>query len=265
MRPLLSLTLLAALTLGPAALALAQDPGDDVGTPPGSLFISPSGEPFRAKAGEPYPVAVWFALADANHDGHLDRDEFMADAMRFFARLDVNQNSRIDSDELSYYEHRVVPEILAGQHMGALDGGWMFKAAYLDQGMGGMGGGGMGGMGGGGGGRPGGGSGGFGGTTGEDAPQSRPQVPMSHNMDGAAPYGLLGEPEPVAASDYSFTGSISLADFKRRTNSRFDRLDPSKRGYLELTSLPRTMAQTLMDGSGGKGGKRRGPPRDRND
>ena len=37
--------------------------------PRGALFVSPSGEPFRSRPGEPYPVAVWFAQADADHDG----------------------------------------------------------------------------------------------------------------------------------------------------------------------------------------------------
>ncbi|MEI9891976.1 MAG: EF-hand domain-containing protein, partial [Caulobacteraceae bacterium] len=50
-----------------------------------SLFVSPAGEPFRAGPGEPYPVAVWFRLADADGDGKLTRDEFVADAARFFS------------------------------------------------------------------------------------------------------------------------------------------------------------------------------------
>lgn len=249
MRPLLSLALLTALTLSPSALALAQNAGAPAAGhegQPSMLFISPSGEPFRGWPGDPYPVVAWFAQADANHDGKLDRDEFVADAMRFFARLDVNHNGRIDSDELAYYEHVMAPEILV-QTSGRLEGAGIIRAAYLDQGMGGMGGGG--------------GPGGDGVTGSMDPGASAPLDPdektlaQNHAMDGAAPYGLLGEPEPVAASDLSFTGAISIADFRRRASQRFDRLDVNKKGYLELATLPKTVAQTMESRAG-----RRRPP-----
>ena len=64
-------------------------------------------------------------------------------------------------------------------------------------------------------------------------------------MDGAAPFNLLGEPEPVAASALSFSGHISAADFKRRADQRFALLDTEQKGYLELASLPQTMVQGM--------------------
>ncbi len=93
------------------------------GPPPGEpgpqrprlqLFISPAGEPFRAPADAPYPVAAWFAGADANHDGALSRDEFVADAARFFAVLDADHDEVIDGFEVSTYEKKIAPEILLG-------------------------------------------------------------------------------------------------------------------------------------------------------
>lgn len=82
------------------------------------LFISPSGEPFRAPLNAPYPVDVWFAQADKNHDGFIDRDEFNADQMAFFDRLDVNHDGAIDGFESGTYE-QMVPEIAEGaQRMG---------------------------------------------------------------------------------------------------------------------------------------------------
>lgn len=217
--------------------------GDGLAGGPATLFISPSGEPFRARPGEAYPVAAWFAQADGNHDGRLEREEFVADSVRFFGQLDRNQDGLIDSDELRYYEHVVAPEILTGggPRMGAASDGAIVKAAYLaleQGGMGGMGGGGMGG------GPPGGGRGG-GGPPGDGGGGARAPQLDGPRMDGAAPYNLLGEPEPVAASDLSFSGRITLADFKRRANQRFDRLDKDKKGYLELASLPKTMAQSM--------------------
>lgn len=79
--------------------------------PRAQLFISPAGQPFRAPPGQPYPVAAWFAAADANHDGRLTRDEFRADAEAWFKVLDVNADGRIDMPETTRWEEELVPEI----------------------------------------------------------------------------------------------------------------------------------------------------------
>ncbi len=76
-------------------------------------FLSPMGEPFRAPAGKPYPSDQWFAGADANHDGSISREEFRADAARFFKLLDADSDGKISDREVSYYEYRVAPEVVA--------------------------------------------------------------------------------------------------------------------------------------------------------
>jgi hypothetical protein len=197
------------------------------------LFVSPSGEPFRAGPSDPYPSKDWFRQADSNGDGRVDKAEFIADAERFFRQLDLDHDGGIDGVELQNYEHRVVPEIL-GQRLGMAGKAQILKA-YLQMGSGGMGGGGMGGGGMGGGGRR-------GGQSGSDQ-GGKPARPQDDSMAGAAPYNWLAEPEPVAASDLSFAGKISLADFKRRAGQRFDRLDVDGRGYLTLDRLPMTAVQ----------------------
>ncbi|MDB5459019.1 MAG: hypothetical protein JWO72_760, partial [Caulobacteraceae bacterium] len=106
-----------------------------------------------------------------------------------------------------------------------------------------------GGGGGGGGGRRGGGN-----RQAPAAPGGGAAAPKS--PEGAAPYGLLAEPEPVAASDLSFAGRISLADFKRRAGQRFDRLDVMMQGYLLLADLPKTQAQLGRRPGGRPGGPR---------
>ena len=80
--------------------------------PPGpQVFLSPSGQPFRAPQGEPYPVALWFAQADADHDGRLTRAEFNADADAWFKFLDANGDGRIDMIEVTHWEEAVAPEV----------------------------------------------------------------------------------------------------------------------------------------------------------
>src|SRR3982750_3540122 len=74
-------------------------------------FISPMGEPFRARTRADDTLANWFRQADRNHDGLLTADEMQADAERFFATLDANQDGEIDPDELVHYEWEVAPDI----------------------------------------------------------------------------------------------------------------------------------------------------------
>ena len=66
---------------------------------PWAPFISPMGEPFHTD-GATLPEAMWFAQADANHDGKLTRAEFTADAGRFFRALDVNHDNVIGQEEI---------------------------------------------------------------------------------------------------------------------------------------------------------------------
>ena len=74
----------------------------------GRPFISPMGEPFfSGQGGE--PLAVWFAQADANHDGSLTLAEMQTDADRFFGLLDINHDGEIDPDEITHYEQVIAP------------------------------------------------------------------------------------------------------------------------------------------------------------
>jgi hypothetical protein len=187
------------------------------------LFVSPMGEPFRAKPPAPYPVDLWFRGADTNNDGKLDLDEFLADATRFFHLLDVNKDGVIDHREIFYYEHRVVPEMLAPTARLGVAPPKVWLAQY-------------------GGGAPGGGS-------------HQPAEPQLHAPDasqlnkplvGTAIFSLLSDPEPVQGCDIRLTGYINLNDFKTRGEQRFKLLDDENKGYLTLAGLPQTEAQRLM-------------------
>ena len=81
---------------------------------PARVFISPSGEPFRASPSAPDGFEAWFARLDANHDGRIDRDEFRADAARYFKVLDANGDGVIDGFEVSAYEKSVAADLDIG-------------------------------------------------------------------------------------------------------------------------------------------------------
>ena len=234
--PFTRLVLLAALTAAVAGCATEQPRprhGHGQGREHGeggergpSLFISPAGQPFRAGPDDPYPSAAWFAAADADHDGRLTRSEFREDAARFFRRIDLNGDSVIDGAEVTAYEHDMVPEILGGGGASAAprsDGGW--------GGQGGQGGhrhGGRGGRMGGGGNSSGGGS----------------QTPRAA-LQGAAPYTLNRQAEPVSAADADFDSKVTLAEFLAAADRHFDQLDGARAGFLTLAALPKTPVQRM--------------------
>jgi hypothetical protein len=197
------------MAVAPFAQAQAPQSG-------GQLFISPNGQPFRASAGAPYPVAQWCAQGDKRDDGKVDRAEFRADAAAFFHVLDKNGAGVIDPFDLQAYEQHVVPEILGAYRIpeGRVSG--------FPPGAGG----------------PAPRRGLFGGR------QQTPGDPGEASvLDGAAPYELIPDPEPVASTDFAGDGRITLAEFLRAADERFDRLDAKHRGFLLLADLPKTVAQ----------------------
>ncbi|CAN7195829.1 hypothetical protein [Caulobacter sp. LjRoot300] len=234
----------AALCLGACASGPPQDgprgdwgraprlrpPGEgEAGGPPRqprrSLFISPAGEPFRAEPGAPYPVAVWFAGADADHDGVLTREEFVADSLRFFEKIDGDHNGVVDGFEVSAYETQIAPEILQGFQGGGDGPGARGQGGPRGQGGGHRGGG-----------PPRGGGGLMGGM-----------------LQGATPYSLLAEPEPVMASDGDFDRRITRAEAAKAAKARFALLDKDGDGKLRLAELPQTPLQARLEGPRGAG------------
>ncbi|WP_158303936.1 EF-hand domain-containing protein [Paramagnetospirillum magneticum] len=72
-----------------------------------ALLYSPNGEPLTGgPLGLPsckLATEVWFERADTNHDGRLDREEFMADARAQFLRMDLDGQGYLTSDVLERY------------------------------------------------------------------------------------------------------------------------------------------------------------------
>lgn len=70
-------------------------------------IFSPNGEPLNGgPLGHPTcrdAMTAWFDRVDTNHDHTIDRAEFLADARRQFAVMDVNRDGEITPDELAAY------------------------------------------------------------------------------------------------------------------------------------------------------------------
>lgn len=194
--------------------------GDQGFVPRGRLiFISPMGEPFRAAAAEPYPVALWFAGADADHDGRVVRAEFLADAERFFHQLDTDGDGTIDGVEVQRYEREIAPEILP-------DVGRLRAGEGQDEDLG---------------------SGRRGERRGERGSRSRRVEAGDRLVQGAGLYSFFPDLEPVSSADADFDGRVSLAEWRGKAARDFKRLDAGGLGAITLSTLPKTPQQTVVE------------------
>lgn len=171
---------------------------------PWAPFISPMGEPFRSTSEA--PIARWFGRADRNRDGMLTADEMQADADRFFARLDNNHDGQIDPDEIKTYEWEIAPEIQVNSDWRRLRGQ---SRPSPDRAPG-------------------------------DEPRKRGDEHDGYRVDGlqgAARYGLLNIPQPVASADADFNRAITLVEFRQAASRRFRLLDSRGLGQITLQEL----------------------------
>jgi len=176
---------------------------------PWAPFISPMGEPFRSLSKADDPFVRWFREADRNGDGFLTADEMRADAVRFFERLDSNHDGKIDSEELVTYEMQIAPEVQVNSN-------WKrTRQANLAEP------------------EP--------GPDGDRRKRQRGDNGIDgyqiDGLQGAARYGLLNIPEPVAGADLDLNGSITLDEFGRSAVYRFQLLDSDRQGKLTLQGL----------------------------
>jgi hypothetical protein len=90
----------------------------DGGSAAARLIFSPNGEPLSGgPLGHPAcgeAMDRWFDRVDANHDGWIDRDEFLADARAQFARMDLDHDGNITSDELATFRAPFTAQPRAG-------------------------------------------------------------------------------------------------------------------------------------------------------
>jgi hypothetical protein len=195
-----------------AAMLAAQSGGEQPITVKGlpwAPFISPMGEPFRPNSAGDVPIARWFQQADVNGDGRVTADEMRADAERFFRIIDENGDGMIDPEELTFYEADIAPEVQVNSRWKRT--AQSFAETATDKADG--------------------------------AKKARWRADKGidgyqiDGLQGAARYGLLNLPEPVAAADGDFNRGITREEFGRAAAYRFQLLDSGGTGGLALPNL----------------------------
>jgi Ca2+-binding EF-hand superfamily protein len=179
------------------------------------------GEPFRSRNTADDTLVKWFNQADRNHDGMLTPDEMQADADRFFATLDMDHDGEIGPEELVHYEWEVAPEIQVMSKTRRAPG----EASASPKRSPGR----------------------WDSERDDDPVMERRgrRDRKSGALQGAARYGLLNIPEPVAAADADFNRGISRSEFREAAIARFQLLDTAHQGRLGLAQLQALRAQLL--------------------
>jgi hypothetical protein len=192
------------------AVAIAEEEPITVRAYPWAPFISPMGEPFRGgPATGLAPIARWFGQADRNRDGMLTADEMQADADRFFTRLDGNHDGQIDPAELKTYEWEIAPDIQVNSSWKRPRGAAQ-PAPSADQ---------------------------LDGNSSWKRKQDRHDGYRADGLQGAARYGLLNIPQPVAGADADFNRLITQVEFRQAAAHRFKLLDQNAQGQITLPQL----------------------------
>ncbi|HWE47896.1 MAG TPA: hypothetical protein VG407_17895 [Caulobacteraceae bacterium] len=225
------LALVLLITAAPlaAAVAVAQDDPDALT----QEFISPMGEPFRGKAADAYPVEAWFKGADAGAKGYLTKQDFEADAQRFFKALDTDGDGALGDQEIDAYENHLVPEIKSA--MGPDPNAVHYNPSAIDLGQ----------------------------MNGEqpvtyrdsasriDDDKAANQGKADRQADlarrrGAGVFGFFDEPEPVRAADTNIDFRISMKEWMEAADRRYAQLDKRHDGKVTRDELPATPFQTYM-------------------
>ena len=186
------------------SVAAPEEPLITVRGYPWAPFISPMGEPFRGGANRQAPIVRWFERADANRDGVLTTEEMLADADRFFVRLDSNRDGQIDPQEITAYEWEIAPDIQVNSNWKRPRGQ---PAPATSRGKRGK------------------------------RAEDRYDGYQVDGLQGAARYGLLNIPQPVASADADFNRVVTLIEFRQAASYRFRILDTRGQGRTTLSEL----------------------------
>jgi hypothetical protein len=218
------------------AVALTACSGDRPERPPRpQLVISPNAEPLALGDESRCKVEMvsWFARVDTNHDGFIDRNEFMADARRWFAELDQGKKGYVTAADLAAVRDRKVPlpvaaprdpnelpperrmlpplrsrfDPLYDRPTDRMYGDRVYGDRYGD--------------------RMNAGEGQTGSARRDRMPTDFPERPKSGLRNGVA-----GEPDPVMAADTDLDFKVTVIEWELYTGSNFNLLDRNNDGRL---------------------------------
>lgn len=227
--------------------AYAQAPPEPQGPPPqgappgpppsdsrgerGALFVNPMGQPFRANPeSRRAPILLWLAHADTDHDERISRDEFVVEAMAFFANdLDANHDQSVIPLESTEFRRVHAQETLNMDTAPVEVAASPRRRRESSTGIRGV------------------------------RPEVRNQVGAQNGITqhAPAPNGerrppsrrlrqdqiMLGaEVEPVMSCDRDFSRRIDAAEFQACAERRFVALDINRDGYFELHESERARA-----------------------
>ncbi|MBX3429459.1 MAG: hypothetical protein KF779_07765 [Hyphomonadaceae bacterium] len=206
-------------------------PPDDSRGERGALFVNPMGQAFRASPeSRRAPILLWLAHADADHDGRISRDEFVNEAMAFFANdLDANHDHTVIPIESTEFRRLHAPETLnldtapvtvtpTRQHRESNNGivGARPEVRSMSS---------------------------VNGLSQLGPPQSRNGPPPQRRGRLRQDEVMLGaEVEPVMSCDRDFSRRIDAAEFQACAERRFVALDVNRDGYFELHESERARA-----------------------
>lgn len=194
----------AALTFAVSEQAQTQPPPE---LRPGAVFVSPMGQPFRAEPdSRRAPVQLWLTHADADGDERISRDEFVNEAMMFFANvLDANHDRGVTSVESTALWREQAPEMLSARTAPVLTSNSAMPPNEV-------------------------------GPRGPRGGDRRGQPPGGGPPPGAgrALITLGAEIEPVMSCDRDFSRRIDATEFEHCAARRFMELDVNGDGYFTL-------------------------------
>jgi Ca2+-binding EF-hand superfamily protein len=214
-RPLAALTVL---------LALAACNGDEGHKPFTIAVTTPNGEPLPTpplqgfdSAGCPAILATWFERIDTNHDGVVDRAEFMADAEQQFALMDANHDGVVTPGTLAQYRaaYAAHAQRVLGDKSGGSDEGSAFPVqiaqAYGSPGAGAPS------------------ASGGGGSGGSNPLYGKKSRGIADLQQGGG-YDQRVEPDPVMSADTTLRFQVTKKEFLDQAVRRFARLDMDHSG-----------------------------------
>lgn len=164
------------------------------------MLYSPNGEPLNGRPlGSPAckdAMSAWFTRVDLNHDGTISLAEFLADADQQFARMDIDHNGYLVSEELERFRK---PYRQQDSELAAVDSGSNGGQAGLP-----------------------------------DSQQDKRKRKRGGDENAAAEVPPADTPDPVMSADLNTDFKVTPQEFQQHARDVFAEMNASHTGALTL-------------------------------